>query len=149
METDKLISLEWDKDRIKIVPHENFDLRLDYDGLFLQPKKQKYYPKTYSECCTILGIVEYHDWSCGYNAELMYDFCKLIVCRDAYWEFANWKPDWKDATQKKHSIQLVVGEIADTRSYRTNSVLTFPTEEMRDAFRNNFKDLIERCKELI
>ena len=27
--------------------------------------------------------------------------------------------------------------------------LSFPTEEMRDAFYENFKDLIEQCKELL
>ena len=30
-----------------------------------------------------------------------------------------------------------------------NVILTFPTEEMRDAFYENFKDLIEGCKELL
>ena len=30
-----------------------------------------------------------------------------------------------------------------------NTILTFPTEEMRDAFFENFKDLIEKCKELL
>ena len=30
-----------------------------------------------------------------------------------------------------------------------NSILSFPTEEMRDEFYNNFKDLIEQCKELL
>ena len=30
-----------------------------------------------------------------------------------------------------------------------NVLLAFPTEEMRDAFYENFKDLIEQCKELL
>jgi hypothetical protein len=28
-------------------------------------------------------------------------------------------------------------------------ILAFPTEEMRDTFYENFKDLIEQCKELL
>jgi hypothetical protein len=28
-------------------------------------------------------------------------------------------------------------------------ILLFPTEEMRDAFYENFKDLIEKCKEFL
>jgi hypothetical protein len=30
-----------------------------------------------------------------------------------------------------------------------NVVLSFPTEEMRDIFYENFKELIEECKELL
>ena len=30
-----------------------------------------------------------------------------------------------------------------------NHILSFPTEEMRDAFYENFKDLIELCKEFL
>ena len=30
-----------------------------------------------------------------------------------------------------------------------NHTLVFPTEEMRDAFYENFKDLIEQCKKLL
>ena len=36
----------------------------------------------------------------------------------------------------------------DKENYR-NTVLAFPTKEMRDAFYENFKDLIEQCKELL
>jgi hypothetical protein len=30
-----------------------------------------------------------------------------------------------------------------------NFILSFPTEEMRDVFYENFRDLIESCKELL
>lgn len=30
-----------------------------------------------------------------------------------------------------------------------NRILVFSTEEMRDAFKENFMDLIEQCKELL
>ena len=30
-----------------------------------------------------------------------------------------------------------------------NRILAFPTKEMRDAFYDNFKELIEMCKELL
>ena len=48
--------------------------------------------------------------------------------------------------------ELVVGDVVLINKlffhYEANAI-TFPTEEMRDAFHENFKDLIESCKELL
>lgn len=33
--------------------------------------------------------------------------------------------------------------------YESNVILDFPTKEMRDTFYENFKELIEECKELL
>lgn len=45
----------------------------------------------------------------------------------------------------------LLGEVVKdtTPNCIANYLLDFPTAEMRDAFYENFKDLIEQCKELL
>jgi hypothetical protein len=50
-------------------------------------------------------------------------------------------------TKDKYIIRRAKEEIL--KGYNISSVLEFPTPEMRDAFYENFKDLIEQCKELL
>lgn len=120
-------------------------------------KKKKEYPKTYEECCKVL------DWNhrdydrVGYESELLCKFQVLLLCRDAYWKIAGeemglwkpWTPDWKDNYEKKWTINFYQNEINLTNGPNVHFVLAFPTEEMRDAFYDNFKALIEICKELL
>ena len=61
-----------------------------------------------------------------------------------------WEPDWNNPHTTKWTI--VTGEKVrivrgNTRSY--HSTFAFPTEEMRDAFYENFKELINSCKKLL
>ena len=60
-----------------------------------------------------------------------------------------WEPDWKDTYQKKWTITFYQDWIHLTNDPNVHFFLTFPTEEMRDAFYENFKELIECCKELL
>lgn len=114
-------------------------------------KKQPQYPKTYEECCEVLG------WDggatvIGYNAELIGKLQRLKLCRDAYWKTAgNWKPDYTNPDIDLYVIINVHNNIEKAKyGYGfQNCVLSFPTEEMRDAFYENFKELIEECKELL
>lgn len=120
-------------------------------------KKKSKYPKTYEECCKVL------DWNhrdydrVGYESELLCKFQVLLLCRDAYWKIAGeemglwkpWTPDWKDNYEKKWTINFYQNEINLTNGPNVHFVLAFPTEEMRDAFYDNFKALIEICKELL
>ena len=60
-----------------------------------------------------------------------------------------WEPDWLDDDTKKYVItSSKVFETFGGLGY-INYILTFPTEEMRNAFYENFKALIEQCKELL
>ena len=119
-------------------------------------KKKKEYPKTYEECCKVL------DWNhrdydrVGYKSELLCKLQVLLLCRDAYWKIAGeemglgkpWKPDWNHLSDKWvlfYTGNRVYFQVAQTR----HSVFAFPTKEMRDAFYENFKVLIEECKELL
>ena len=96
--------------------------------------------------------------------DLIDAFIRLKVCRDAYWKIAGeemglgkpWKPDWENSEERRYSIVNIEGDInlPDIRLTKwilkvTNKILVFPTEEIRDLFYDNFKELIEQCKELL
>ena len=128
------------------------------------------YPKTYKECCKVLGckaddfFTDFAYNGCGVEIsnyedkldDLLQNFRKLIYCRDAYWKIAGeqmglgkpWEPDYKDGCTK-YTITIAENKIYTDVSYIFSHVLIFPTEEIRDAFCKNFKELIEKCKELL
>ena len=125
-------------------------------------KKKRAYPKTYDECCKVLGVegtwhVNSTEWE-GYDKLTPYEkkldyitsrLKQLIICRDAYWKIAgDWKPDWRDMPPK-HVLNDDNGTIVKNQFWYGKQILAFPTEEMRDAFYENFKELIENCKELL
>ena len=100
----------------------------------------------------------------GYESELLCKFQVLLLCRDAYWKIAGeemglgkpWKPDWENSEERRYSIVNIAGDInlPETTLTKwilkvTNKILVFRTEEMRDVFDDNFKELIEQCKELL
>ena len=112
-------------------------------------KKEKKYPKTYKECCEVL------DWNhrdydrVGYESELLCKFQVLLLCRDAYWKIAgDWRPEFRFG-KKKYCIMTKDNKVISATVEETNRILAFPTEEMRDAFYENFKSEIEICKELL
>ena len=120
------------------------------DNQVVLAKKQPQYPKTYEECCKVLGYEPDRQTVTGYDAELIENLQTLKLCRDAYWKMAgDWKPDWTKANERKACIVNTEGNITKWVQKTTNKILAFPTEEMRDAFYENFKELIERCKELL
>jgi hypothetical protein len=60
-----------------------------------------------------------------------------------------WEHDWSNKEQSKYVIYTSGNAICVCRFVLGHNVLAFPTAEMRDAFLENFKDLIELCKELL
>ena len=130
-------------------------------------KKKKEYPKTYEECCEVLGIpnssmvVHYCRSEVDYEVALsrkLFALQKLIICRDAYWKIAGeemglGKP-WQPLGRSENVYAIVCtiqGEVIKQNYLFTqyNYALTFPTPEMRDAFYENYKKEIEICKELL
>ena len=126
--------------------------------------KHHVYPKDYEECCGVLGTTyDYPDIRMVSIDEysIYTDFITLIRCRNAYWKLAgeqmglekSWEPDYDSGVNKYGIIYMnkVVQKSNPTTNWERhlNKVLDFPTEEMRDAFYENFKDLIEKCKELL
>jgi hypothetical protein len=59
-----------------------------------------------------------------------------------------WEPDWNEETDK-FTISNKCNKIYLNYTAWYAEVLSFPTAEMRDTFYENFKDLIEQCKELL
>ena len=131
--------------------------------VMMRPKKPKY-PTSYSDCCDILGFKNRNKTeqqflnSCDlYDFELMTKLSMLKVCRVAYWKIAGeelelgkpWEPDWTNLDQLKYCIWVDVGEFITMVNVRGQHILAFPTEEIRDAFYENFKHMIEQCKELL
>jgi hypothetical protein len=116
--------------------------------------KKPAYPKTFRECRAILNYMEGN--MSGYKASLLASLQDLLICRDAYWKIYGeemglgkpWEPDWMDETAKCGLMECQDAVIKNN-VIRTNRILVFPTKEMRDAFYENFKDLIEECKELL
>lgn len=131
------------------------------DGRTYAIKKKPKYPKltNLSDCKEILGEKDMYQGVSGYKGELLTNFQRLIIYRDAYWKIAGeqmglntpWKHNYlKEANTIRYAIYNTGDEIVklDGKLYR-NYILCFPTEEMRDVFYENFKDLIEQCKELL
>ena len=132
-----------------------------FDGKTYFVKKKPKYPKTYVDCCDVLGYKNRNNTiqdflnSCDlYDFELMTRLSMLKLCRDAYWKIAGeemglgkpWEPDWTDDYRSKYIITCVRNELINDFSNNFNYILAFPTEEMRDVFYENFKTLIEECK---
>ena len=122
-------------------------------------RKQPQFPKTYEDCCKVLNIIPNNklvfsnpneESEYAYRNLALYNaFDKLKVCRDAYWKIVgDWKPNWEDDTNKYVITNYNNHIILDVR-WNSSTKLSFPTEEMRDAFYENFKELIEECKELL
>ena len=145
---------------------------------FIQWYEKTKYPKTYEECCQVLmGKTDFQDFElvltryvitrseensislCPPHISLINNFYKLLICRDAYWKIAgekmrldkSWKPDFTNNDEERYGIYTLANKVE--RDFcgvgDVNMILSFPTEEMRDKFYDNFKDLIEQCKELL
>ena len=128
-------------------------------------KDNKELPKTWEEVGVIKGWYTYAGGSIDYfsegistnyadrnifptkeEAEASLALAQLCQLRDRYND--GWKPDWEDFTMKP--CIFFRKEIAETGFYRNErAVLSFKTEELRDKFLENFKDLIEVAKPLL
>lgn len=133
--------------------------KVENGKIILKPIKSKY-PNDYKTCCDALYANSNHN-EC-YEACLrgypMDTFARLLICRDAYWKIAGeeigldkpWKPVYETLEDNTYFIiQTFNGEIDKSATSHRNAILAFPTIEMRDAFYENFKELIEKCKELL
>ena len=129
-------------------------------------KKKKEYPKTYEECRRIMDIdtgflLTSYDID-FWKGRLLTSLQKLLICRNAFWKIVGeemglgkpWEPT-PDAFQTIYVIRYIKNngkegwdkDKIDNTSFRY--ILSFPTAEMRDAFYEAFKELIEECKELL
>ena len=128
------------------------------DGKTYAVKKKPKYPTTHEECCEVIGISQHDveiDLPQPYQQK-MFNLFKLRICRDAYWKIAGkqmglgkpWEPDWNES-KPKYTIVVLENKLVKHYALTLNYILAFPTEEIRDAFYENFKNEIEECKELL
>jgi hypothetical protein len=59
-----------------------------------------------------------------------------------------WEPDWNNISDK-YCIYFVSGDVWSKECQTRQCPFAFPTPEMRDAFKENFKEEMEMCKELL
>ena len=161
-----LIGLVPVKQGKELIPHKDYEIK-QINNKFYLLKKKPTYPKTYKECCKILDCKSNHfytEFSCdGLDVEiseyedkvndLLQNFRKLIYCRDAYWKIAGeemglGKP-WEPTMNTVYCISRNNNVIKCSYRGGKSNILEFPTPEMRDIFCENFKDLIEKCKEYL
>lgn len=148
------LATEEEKDKLfKVIKDNGYKWNAEKKCL---EKLELQYPKTYKECCDILGLDTMENDAQGYKRLLIMRVQKLIICRDAYWMGfigGPWCPIYEideDGTGTfKFCIKNMGGKIEMVETVEANTILAFPTAEMRDAFYKNFKESIERSKELL
>lgn len=157
---------------VKIIIPDDCELFQTGVGKWEQRKIEKKLPKTWKEFCethpvqkgecfigTFSNIIEAGRARTGREdsdklmlpnketAEAILALMQLIQLRNCY--NGDWVPDWNDESGLKSVIVNNGGKFLRTHSITTNYVLAFKSEELRDQFLENFKDLIEIAKPLI
>ena len=145
-----------------VIINKNGNTYDDFAYWYCNETKISKYPTTFDECVALLQLQDsIVSARRGYEWRLISYFQQLLLCRDAYWKIAgeklgldgHWEPDWEasiwnDNTQK-YCILVLKNKIELGEVFNKNTILAFPTAEMRDAFYENFKYLIVVCKTLL
>lgn len=138
----------------ELFPNEDYEIKQEGEKFYLI-KKKKEYPETYEECCKVLGVSSLFSFVNipDKEVDLYGAFICLIRCRDAYWKIAGeemglGKP-WEPTMETVYCISRNDNVIKCSYRGGKSNILEFPTPEMRDVFYDNFKGLIEFCKELL
>lgn len=145
-----------------VIINKNGNTYDDFAYWYCDETKISKYPTSFDECKALLQLQDSKVGArCGYEWRLISYFQQLLMCRDAYWKIAGeelgldkpWEPDWEtyrgNYETQKYCIFVSKNKIELGYVFNENKILAFPTEEMRDAFYNNFKNRIEACKTLL
>lgn len=129
---------------------------------FIKWYEKSKYPMTLNECYNVLRIPGGERYvevdNPVFTNEIIGAFVELLICRYTYCKIAGeqmglgkpWEPDFANCTIPHYCIFINhTGDVVKECFYGSRCVFAFPTEEMRDTFYENFKDLIEQCKELL
>lgn len=139
------------QDKVELCLGDDYEIVVEDGRTFVQKKKSQY-PKTYEECCQHLGCDD------KLSAGKLVLFQQLINARNAYWKIAgeemgldkSWEPNCKSLVNNEYfTIHTFNNEIIKSGTSHRNAILAFPSAEMRDAFYENFKNLIEECKNFL
>lgn len=148
---------DFTREKYRITFNEDFEVIVE-DGVVFAVGKTINLPKTYEDCCKVLGISQHtklvydlHDGcedtvSIGY-LELLNSYRKLMICRDAYWKVAGYVHT--GIYDKMYGI-VQSGSVVRRETFTySGCMLMFPTEDMCDVFYHNFKGLIINCHDII
>ena len=145
---------EGSKDKVLRVPN-NQEIIIENGRYILRDKKPQY-PKNLDECYSVLRIPDEERYveidNPVFRNKSISSFIELLICRNVYRKIAGeqmglgkpWEPDWNNLSTTHEFIKINKG--CFTYSSRA---LVFPTKEIRDAFYENFEDLIKQCKEFL
>lgn len=146
------------RDKYELDLQGKFEVVLREGKYYVERIKPKY-PKTYKECCEVLNTYCTIPSRPGYKEALIAKFQELLICRDAYWKIAGermglgkaWEPDYLNPTKETLYFFFCTGDTIENGQalFPTNKIFIFPTEEMRDAYKENFDNDIEICKEFL
>ncbi|MGL5913091.1 MAG: hypothetical protein ACRCZB_02915 [Bacteroidales bacterium] len=147
---------------------EGFEFDCVENGVIKLKAIKKEFPKTWEECIevgktyyyinTISAIKDEKITEDRYlpvnrnlmtsykTAEAMRAFIMLITARDAYRN--GWVPDWSN-DERKYCISSRMNKIEIGNYTYYSEPISFQSREVRDAFFENFKDLLEEAKELL
>lgn len=140
-----------------VIINKNGNTYDDFAHWYCNETKISKYPTTFDECAELLQLQDsIVSARRGYEWRLISYLQQLLMCRDAYWKIAGeqmgldnpWEPDWNES-KPKYTIVIIENKLVKHYALTQNFILAFPTEEMRDAFYDNFKYLIEACKTLL
>lgn len=88
----------------------------------------------------------YNAFATKEQAEASLALAQLSQLREVYRD--GWKPNWSNGLSK-HSIRFWEGVVSKISSEYVDVFLSFQSEEVRDLFLKNFRDLIEQAKPLM
>ena len=81
------------------------------------------------------------------EAEACIALAQLCQLRDRYND--GWKPDWNSMSETKYVLEINSNIVVKNFYGNRHKILAFKTEELRDKFLENFKDLIGIAKPLL
>lgn len=153
---------------LKITPPDGYEIDKDkstFENIVFKPIKKEL-PKSWKELgrlaygfhvrtdSSIIGgngeydTVEYNKntFATKEQAEASLALAQLSQLREVYRD--GWKPDWIDK-KSKYAIAFENNYLKGFEICKCSEFLSFQSEEVRDLFLENFRDLIEQAKPLM
>lgn len=129
------------------------------DGEVILKKKEVKLLKNYTDCLNSIKFEGFSQWYINVPVPIgmvkpIYSLCRLLICRNAWWQQLEYNPDWNDKRTLKYCIYEVgSGAVVSALQITTHStfprILAFPTYEIAKDFLETFRDIIEEAKELL
>lgn len=140
-----------DEDKVEISYNQKTHEIIKEDDKYYVIKKIIKYPSTVEECCAMFNYIPENITANGMlfgHNEIFRNLMLLRICRDAYYAIMNFTPNW-DINDSYYCIYNDLDKINMEYFRYAYKLLAFPDREIAYIFYNNFKDLIETCKDYL